>query len=267
MSKKAYLTYAIAAILGTVAVPSFADDDVITACVKRNGVLRIVGEGETCNGNESPLSLNVQGPQGPQGLDGPVGPQGPEGPAGPKGDPGGLGPAGPQGATGPQGLTGPQGNTGPAGPQGPAGPPGSPTSSEAYQWVGCSDTFTATGSLSTPQANAACDWAHPGSRLCRSTEIAASLGVPSTETCETTNAWIQPVYVPVSGPADAIRIADAVFGATNFSSLSCNGWASTSSGSVRGQVVEVQSPSPGRIDSTTCDKELNVACCAPLPKE
>ena len=62
-----------------------ASADVITACVKPNGGMRIVTPGTECRGDETPLAWNVQGPQGPQGqpgMDGMDGGPGPEGPPG-----------------------------------------------------------------------------------------------------------------------------------------------------------------------------------------
>lgn len=57
----------------------------------------------------------IQGPQGPQGLSGPQGAIGPQGETGEQGSPG------PQGEKGPEGPPGPKGETGPQGPAGPAG--------------------------------------------------------------------------------------------------------------------------------------------------
>src|SRR4030095_15586176 len=77
-----------------------------------SGGINIVEASTTCAFNETKISWNQVGSQGPQGPAGPAGPQGPAGPAGPQG------PAGP---------AGPQGPAGPAGPEGPAGPPGAPS--------------------------------------------------------------------------------------------------------------------------------------------
>jgi hypothetical protein len=127
-----------------------AATNAITACVKNaNGDLRIVSSATECKHNESPLSWNVQGLQGPPGVSvttavvaaGDVncptggvqltsvtgvayvcnGAKGDKGDTGAQGPQGATGPQGPQGATGPQG---PQGATGPQGPQGPAGASG-----------------------------------------------------------------------------------------------------------------------------------------------
>ena len=112
------------------------DGDVIMACVARDGAVRLVSDLAACKKNETPVSWNIDGPQGasgPQGIAGPAGDTGPTGPAGaigPKGDTGTTGPAGLTGSkgdtgdTGDTGPAGPKGDTGATGPVGPAGPPG-----------------------------------------------------------------------------------------------------------------------------------------------
>jgi hypothetical protein len=118
---------------------AFAEDGVIQACIKNDGLVRIIKSGSECKSQETPIAWNIIGTQGekgdpgPQGEPGPEGPQGDVGPAGSqglqglagpqgeKGDPGNPGPTGPQGVQGPIGLPGIQG---PAGPQGEQGLPG-----------------------------------------------------------------------------------------------------------------------------------------------
>jgi hypothetical protein len=143
-------------------------DTSITGCVADNGRLRVIDSGDSCRKGEEPLIWDVLGPQGPTGEQGAPGPAGPQGP---------TGATGPQGLIGPQGTTGPKGDTGSEGPQGPAGPPGAVSGRAMdYRWVGCSDTFVTQGRLSIPSANAACDLAHPGSRMCKTTEVAETIG-------------------------------------------------------------------------------------------
>lgn len=78
-----------------------ADGDTISICVRKSGLVYVVGQGfrrEDCRRNESLLTWNIQGPPGPLGPEGPQGLSGPPGEKGDKGDPGepGLpGPAGP----------------------------------------------------------------------------------------------------------------------------------------------------------------------------
>src|SRR5262249_35714660 len=66
--------------------PRNADAQQISACVNNHsGDVRIVAQGASCKGGESPLTWNVAGPagpQGPQGIQGAQGPQGIQGPAG-----------------------------------------------------------------------------------------------------------------------------------------------------------------------------------------
>lgn len=92
-----------------------ADGSTISACVKKDGAMYLIGESflrEDCRGNDRLIGWNVAGPQGPQGVAGAAGPAGPQGQAGPQG---------PAGASGAPGAVGAQGPAGPTGPQGPAG--------------------------------------------------------------------------------------------------------------------------------------------------
>ena len=139
-----------AALAGSAA---FANgSQVISGCILPSGQLRIAA---ACASNETPISWNQQGPQGPAGATGPQGPAGPQGAPGPKGDPGATGPAGAPGATGPQGLAGATGATGPqgpagatgaTGPQGPAGAPGLAATSLTGQQIRIVSGSTTDGS-------------------------------------------------------------------------------------------------------------------------
>ena len=93
----------------------------IRGCVHNgNNQLRVIGPLEVCARNESLLTWNIFGPQGPTGNIGPPGPKGETGPAGPVGPRGNIGPAGPPG------IAGVPGNIGPRGPQGDPGKDGLP---------------------------------------------------------------------------------------------------------------------------------------------
>jgi hypothetical protein len=54
----------------TVAVAHGGDPDLIHACVKNSGLLRIVGAAETCRPGEQPLDWNITGPPGADGVSG-----------------------------------------------------------------------------------------------------------------------------------------------------------------------------------------------------
>ncbi len=71
-----------------VALPDLTAADPIHACVKRNGSLRIVSAPALCKQQESPLTWNDSGPQGPAGEPGEQGPAGEPGEQGPPGEPG-----------------------------------------------------------------------------------------------------------------------------------------------------------------------------------
>lgn len=60
--------------IATLCFPASAQ--IIDACIKNDGSLRIVGSPADCRSKESPISWNATGPEGPQG---PVGEQGPAG--------------------------------------------------------------------------------------------------------------------------------------------------------------------------------------------
>jgi hypothetical protein len=70
------------------------DEGTIYACANPAGQVHIVNDASECKNQETSLSWNETGPQGPAGPEGPAGPAGPEGPAGP------VGPAGPPGPVG-----------------------------------------------------------------------------------------------------------------------------------------------------------------------
>jgi len=81
------------------------DANLIHACLKPAGKIRIVGPNDTCRNKETARDWNIQGIKGDSGATGPQGETGPEGPAGP------------------QGAQGPQGDTVAQGPQGTFYPP------------------------------------------------------------------------------------------------------------------------------------------------
>jgi hypothetical protein len=101
---------------------AFGGSSQISGCInKKTFVLRVVSK---CARDETKISWNVVGPQGPAGAIGATGAEGAVGATGPEGAVGSTGPQGLTGATGPQGLTGatgPQGLTGATGPQGLTG--------------------------------------------------------------------------------------------------------------------------------------------------
>jgi len=102
----------LALVLGLAGYSSLrAAGDTITVCVKRSGLVYVIGDGfrrSDCRPNDSLLSWGSEGTPGPQGEQGP------------QGEPGPQGPAGADGAQGPQGEQGPQGPQGPAGTGGDA---------------------------------------------------------------------------------------------------------------------------------------------------
>jgi len=78
-----------------------AAGDTITVCVKRSGLVYVIGEGfrrSECGPRDQLLSWGTEGVPGPQG------PQGEAGPQGPQGEPGEQGPQGPQGPAGSSGA-------------------------------------------------------------------------------------------------------------------------------------------------------------------
>lgn len=105
----------LAAMVGLFASYASAEGTSVTLCVKRSGLVYVVGDGfrrSECRDRDQLVTINTGGVPGPQGPAGPVGPAGPQGEAGPQGD---VGPAGPQGPAGPAGAQGPAGPAGSAG--------------------------------------------------------------------------------------------------------------------------------------------------------
>jgi hypothetical protein len=60
--------------IALVLIPGRADAQVIRACANPAGQIRLIGPGESCRHEETLVTWNVVGPQGPPG---PVGPPGP----------------------------------------------------------------------------------------------------------------------------------------------------------------------------------------------
>jgi type VI secretion system secreted protein Hcp len=114
----------------------FASPGVIHGCVDKQGRLRVVAAGSSCDKNESALQWNQVGPVGP------IGPQGPAGPTGPAGATGAQGPAG---ADGPQGVAGPAGPAGRDGRDGRDGAPG--TGGGALPIDPCSPSMAASSGI------------------------------------------------------------------------------------------------------------------------
>jgi hypothetical protein len=97
---------------------------VYSACVPKNGNLRLVNPETSCKSGERMIEWDQSGtpsPTGPAGRVGATGPAGRVGAIGAAGRVGDIGPAGAIGATNPTGATG---DTGPAGPTGDIGPAG-----------------------------------------------------------------------------------------------------------------------------------------------
>jgi hypothetical protein len=134
--------------LAAVTAASSPTSNVVYACVKGEGQLRIVPSAASCSKSETPLQWNVQGPTGLQGAPGPQGPAGAagaQGLAGAAGTAGAQGPAGATGAVGSPGAPGAPGIQGPAGPAGPAGKSGVMAADTTFgEWSGeilsCSGT-------------------------------------------------------------------------------------------------------------------------------
>lgn len=117
--------YKVSALFTAVSIMSLsawtftqAEGDQITVCVKKDGLMYVVGgefKKKDCKHESNLLTWNKAGLQGPKGDVGATGPQGAQGEAGPMGT---------QGLKGDMGATGPQGEVGLSGPQGPKGDTG-----------------------------------------------------------------------------------------------------------------------------------------------
>jgi len=102
--------------------------DTISVCVKKSGLVYVIGDGfrrDDCKNNDKLLTWGIQGPKGDKGDKGDIGPtglQGEQGIPGSQGEQGIQGPEGPVGQQGSQGEKGDIGDKGDKGDQGPAGP-------------------------------------------------------------------------------------------------------------------------------------------------
>jgi len=101
-------------LIAGAAIALAQSDGQIYACVAKDGTLRIVPGADQCKRNETLLTWNIRGPQGPQGETGLQGPKGDQGLQGIQGEQGLQGPQGDQGLQGPQGDQGLQGSPGQA---------------------------------------------------------------------------------------------------------------------------------------------------------
>jgi hypothetical protein len=72
----------IIAFIATTNIQGIAQADLISACKKKDGIIRIVQSLDECKKTEEPLSWNETGPSGPPGSTGEKGEVGP--PSGPK---------------------------------------------------------------------------------------------------------------------------------------------------------------------------------------
>jgi hypothetical protein len=113
MKRNLVLAGVLAAVVGLYGFSvTRATGDTVTICVKRSGLVYVIGDGfrrSECRGTDQLISWNTEGVPGPQG------------PAGADGANGADGAQGPQGEQGPAGADGADGAQGPQGPQGPAG--------------------------------------------------------------------------------------------------------------------------------------------------
>ena len=85
------------AVAGVV-TPAFAQAPLRACAAKSTGQLRLLGDGDTCRGNETLVTWSIEGPKGDTGAPGTPGAKGD------KGDTGDTGPAGATGATGAAGA-------------------------------------------------------------------------------------------------------------------------------------------------------------------
>lgn len=81
------LVLAVSALLfGSAVSLASSPANTIDACVMNgSSFIRALETGQSCRGNEKPLSWNAEGPMGPPGATGVPGPSGDPGPAGPPG--------------------------------------------------------------------------------------------------------------------------------------------------------------------------------------
>lgn len=143
-------------------------------------------------------------------------------------------------------VPGPQGDPGPQGVQGPAG-----GDAASFELVGfTSATFA--GDQGVFGFTAACQLEFANSRMCTSVEAMNTVNLPQGLAGE---AWIRPVFVPISQGTSNIRTTDAsgVF-AREPNHFACGGWSFPSE---RGLRVDAH----GRFQVISCGVTIAVACC------
>lgn len=159
-----------------------------------------------------------------------------------------------------QDLESQAGVPGPQGEEGPQGEPGLPGADGAdgaeLELVGFT-TATFTGGEGLFGYTLACQAEFPRSRMCRSVEVTNTVNVPSGMTG---SAWVRPVFydhfVSGGGQSNSLVEISGVGGARSAYAFNCELWA-TNVGNTAGLSVS----SLGRLDRTTCDTPLAVACC------
>lgn len=119
-------TVTVALIVGGTWAYAEVGSGQLSACVKKDGDVRVLIPGFTgsnCKKDERLVRWNITGPQGPKGEKGDAGVPGVNGQGGATGP---QGPVGPMGAQGEQGLPGKDGSNGQDGAPGPKGDTGTP---------------------------------------------------------------------------------------------------------------------------------------------
>jgi hypothetical protein len=135
-----------------------------------------------------------------------------------------------------------------AAPEPAPGPFPTPTTGEAalFEFVGVTSQRIP-GDRGVLNMSLACRAEFVDSRMCRISEMFQSLNIPTQIGDQ--SAWILP-----DSPSQLV------------SASTCNGWTSSSDGNT-GLAMKSDSCCYGGIVNMTCDAELSVACCAPMPRE
>ncbi|MDJ0866557.1 MAG: hypothetical protein QNK03_10645 [Myxococcota bacterium] len=127
---------------------------------------------------------------------------------------------------------------------------------KAFQLVGFTSA-TRNGGKGVVDFTRTCQLEFEASRMCTSTEVMQTVDFPEL----TSNAWVRPVFSPLTGGATNLTVLDAsgVMSGDD-GDLSCSGWRRNAS-DASGLTVDKD----GLFEARACNEGRRIACCALIP--
>ncbi len=134
--------------------------------------------------------------------------------------------------------------------------PAAAQTTKAFQLVGFTSQ-TRNGGKGVADYTRTCQLEFEASRMCTSTEVMQTVDFPEL----TSNAWVRPVFSPLTGGATNLTVLDASgVVSEDDGDLSCSGWRRNASG-VSGLTVDKD----GLFEARACNEGRRIACCALIP--